>query len=61
MVDLPDPYEQILFTYTEEEILEIEALIADWNQVLSNGAIRWNKEFEFLIERSGKIVSYGEN
>lgn len=98
-----DPYEQVLFTgYTEDEILEIEALMATWDQatyetlahsivdhaerhgfsgnylkylrkaknfnkkgarqkVLSDGAIRWNKGFEFLIERSGRIVSYGEN
>jgi hypothetical protein len=28
---------------------------------LSDGSTRWNKGFEFLIERNGKIVSYGEN
>jgi hypothetical protein len=28
---------------------------------LSDGSIRWNKGDEFLIERDGKIVSYGEN
>jgi glutathione peroxidase-family protein len=28
---------------------------------LPDGAIRWNKEDEFLIERDGKIVTYGEN
>jgi glutathione peroxidase-family protein len=28
---------------------------------LLDGAIRWNKGFEFLIERNGKIISYGEN
>lgn len=103
MTSSPDPYEQILFTgYTEAEISEIEALMADWDRatyespahsivdhaerhgfsdnylrylrkaknfnkkgarqkVLSDGAIRWNKGIEFLIERSGKIVSYGEN
>ncbi|MBN8560297.1 MAG: hypothetical protein J0L70_07235 [Leptolyngbya sp. UWPOB_LEPTO1] len=103
MVNPLDPYEQLLFaTYTEAEALEIEALLADWDQAtyetlahsivdhaerhgysgnylrylrkaknfnkksakqktLADGAIRWNKGFEFLIERSGKIISYGEN
>ena len=28
---------------------------------LPDGAIRWNKGSEFLIERDGKIVTYGEN
>ncbi len=28
---------------------------------LPDGAIRWNKGSEFLIERNGKIVTYGEN
>jgi hypothetical protein len=28
---------------------------------LPNGATRWNKGQEFLIERNGKIVTYGEN
>jgi hypothetical protein len=28
---------------------------------LPEGAIRWNKGDEFLIERDGKIVTYGEN
>jgi hypothetical protein len=28
---------------------------------LPDGAIRWNKGDEFLIERNGKIVTYGEN
>ena len=28
---------------------------------LPDGAIRWNKGYEFLIERDGKIVTYGEN
>jgi hypothetical protein len=28
---------------------------------LPNGAIRWNKGIEFLIERDSKIVTYGEN
>jgi hypothetical protein len=28
---------------------------------LPNGATRWNKGFEFLIERNGKIITYGEN
>jgi hypothetical protein len=28
---------------------------------LPDGAIRWNKGQEFLIERNGKIVTYGEN
>jgi hypothetical protein len=28
---------------------------------LPDGAIRWNKGNEFLIERDGKIVTYGEN
>lgn len=30
-------------------------------KLLSNGSTRWTKGFEFLIERDGKIVSYGEN
>ena len=28
---------------------------------LPDGATRWNKGYEFLIERDGKIVTYGEN
>jgi glutathione peroxidase-family protein len=28
---------------------------------LLDGAIRWNKGDEFLIERNGQIVTYGEN
>lgn len=28
---------------------------------LPDGATRWNKGQEFLIERDGKIVTYGEN
>lgn len=28
---------------------------------LPDGAIRWNKGSEFLIERDGKIVTYGKN
>ena len=28
---------------------------------LPDGAIRWNKGNEFLIERDSKIVTYGEN
>ena len=28
---------------------------------LPDGVIRWNKGDEFLIERDGKIVTYGEN
>jgi hypothetical protein len=28
---------------------------------LPDSAIRWNKGDEFLIERNGKIVTYGEN
>jgi hypothetical protein len=28
---------------------------------LPDGATRWNKGQEFLIERNGKIVTYGEN
>jgi hypothetical protein len=28
---------------------------------LSDGSIRWNRGDEFLIERDGRIVSYGEN
>ncbi|MGG6267376.1 hypothetical protein ACQ4M3_28560 [Leptolyngbya sp. AN03gr2] len=33
MTNSPDPYEQILFTgYTEDEILEIELLMSDWDQ-----------------------------
>lgn len=30
-------------------------------KLLPNGAERWNKGNEFLIERNSKIVSYGEN
>jgi hypothetical protein len=30
-------------------------------KILPNGADRWNKGDEFIIERNGKIVSYGEN
>jgi hypothetical protein len=30
-------------------------------RVLSDGSVRWNKGIEFLIERNGKIISYGEN
>ncbi|KAB8315781.1 hypothetical protein SD81_031015 [Tolypothrix campylonemoides VB511288] len=30
-------------------------------KILSDGAIRWNKGNEFIIERNSKIVSYGEN
>ncbi|MBD2206259.1 hypothetical protein H6G33_19220 [Calothrix sp. FACHB-1219] len=30
-------------------------------KILSDGAERWNKGNEFIIERNGKIVSYGEN
>lgn len=30
-------------------------------KILSDGAVRWNKSDEFLIERNGKIVSYGQN
>ncbi|HLP90026.1 MAG TPA: hypothetical protein VK184_15725 [Nostocaceae cyanobacterium] len=30
-------------------------------KLLPNGADRWNKGNEFIIERNGKIVSYGEN
>jgi hypothetical protein len=30
-------------------------------KILSDGSIRWHKGIEFLIERNGKIVSYGEN
>jgi hypothetical protein len=30
-------------------------------KALSDGSTRWNKGLEFLIERDGKIVSYGEN
>lgn len=30
-------------------------------KLLPNEAIRWNKGSEFLIEREGKIVTYGEN
>lgn len=30
-------------------------------KLLPNGALRWNKGIEFLIERDGKIISYGEN
>lgn len=28
---------------------------------LPDGAIRWNKDNEFLIEQDSKIVTYGEN
>lgn len=28
---------------------------------LPDGASRWNKGKEFLIERGGKIITYGEN
>lgn len=28
---------------------------------LFNGAVRWNKGTEFLIEKDNKIISYGEN
>lgn len=28
---------------------------------LSDGAIRWNKGSEFLIERDDRVISYGEN
>ena len=28
---------------------------------LPNGALRWNKGIEFLIERNNKIISYGDN
>jgi hypothetical protein len=30
-------------------------------KLLPNDAVRWNKGNEFLIERYGKIVTYGEN
>jgi hypothetical protein len=30
-------------------------------KILLNGAIRWNKGNQFIIERKGKIISYGEN
>jgi hypothetical protein len=30
-------------------------------RLLSDGSRRWHKGIEFLIERDGKIVSYGEN
>jgi hypothetical protein len=30
-------------------------------KLLPDGASRWNKGTEFIIERNGKIVSYGEN
>jgi hypothetical protein len=30
-------------------------------KLLADGAIRWNKGAEFLIERNGKTVTYGEN
>ncbi|HEY9847876.1 MAG TPA: hypothetical protein V6D28_00330 [Leptolyngbyaceae cyanobacterium] len=30
-------------------------------KLLPNGALRWNKGIEFIIERDGKIISYGEN
>lgn len=30
-------------------------------KLLPDEAIRWNKGSEFLIERNGKIVTYGEN
>ena len=28
---------------------------------LPDGAVRWNRGKEFLIERGGKIITYGEN
>ena len=28
---------------------------------LPNGALRWNKGTEFIIEKDDKIISYGEN
>lgn len=28
---------------------------------LPNGALRWNKGTEFLIEKDSKIISYGDN
>jgi hypothetical protein len=31
------------------------------SKILSDGSIRWHKGIEYLIERNGKIVSYGEN
>lgn len=30
-------------------------------KLLPNGASRWNKGSEFIIEKDGKIISYGEN
>jgi hypothetical protein len=30
-------------------------------KILPNNAVRWNRENEFIIERNGKIISYGEN
>jgi ubiquinone biosynthesis protein COQ9 len=30
-------------------------------KLLPDGAMRWNRGDEFLIERNGKIVTYGEN
>ncbi len=30
-------------------------------KLLPDGASRWNKGTEFIIERNGKIISYGEN
>lgn len=30
-------------------------------KILLKGAIRWNKGNEFIIERDGKIISYGIN
>lgn len=30
-------------------------------KLLPNGASRWNKGTEFIIEKNGKIISYGEN
>ncbi len=30
-------------------------------KILPDGATRWNRGLEFLIERNGKIISYGEN
>ena len=30
-------------------------------KILPNSTYRWNKGNEFIIERNGKIISYGEN
>ena len=30
-------------------------------KLLLDGATRWNKGAEFLIERDGRIITYGEN